>query len=102
MIQRIYPHKGSDLIFQIVFLEDVDDFNLTFFTDNSSSGITKSKTDLKEDNLIKIEASELATLNEGLLKVFMEIKTSDSDFQDGYYNEIQEMDTNYYLKKNGI
>lgn len=96
---KIYPNKGQDLIMQVIFDESIDNFQLTFYTDNIESGITKTNQDLKEENLIKINASELAPLNSGMLKCLSHTQTVDDDFNDNRYDEIQEITTEYYIKK---
>lgn len=98
MIKRIYPSKGQDVIFEISVDDNIDSFTLTFYTTTPTSGVVREMTDIKEGNLIKINASELATLDNGLLKCMAHTQTEDSDFNDDEYDEIEIIDTDFYIK----
>lgn len=93
----IYP--GQDIIMAVEFDETIDTFDLSFFTSNPEVCVQRTKSDLKEGNLIKINSSELENLNTGELKCRVHMQTEDMDFNDDEYDEIQIINTNYYIKK---
>lgn len=98
MMTIIYPNNGQDLILQIIPDESITSFVLTFYTNNTDNGIVKTNSDLKEDNLIKLNSSELAELDKGALKCLVLTRTTDDDFDDNYYNEVQIIPTDFYIK----
>lgn len=97
MMIKIYPNQ--DIIMEVEFDETIDTFELSFFTDSPSVCINRTKADLKEGNLIKINSSEIAELNTGVLKCRIHLQTEDMDFNDDEYDEIQIINTDYYIKK---
>lgn len=52
---------------EVEFDETIDSFELSFYIDNEDVNVKKTKTDLKEGNMIKINSSELEPLNTGVL-----------------------------------
>ena len=54
---KIYPEQ--DIILEVEFDETIDSFELSFYTDNKDVNVKRTKADLKEGNLIKINSSEL-------------------------------------------
>lgn len=94
---KIYPNQ--DIIMEVEFDETIDSFELSFYTDNKDVNVKRTKADLKEGNLIKINSSELEPLNTGVLKCLIHTQTEDMDFNDDEYDEIQIINTDYYIKK---
>ena len=94
---KIYPEQ--DIILEVEFDETIDSFELSFYTDNKDVNVKRTKADLKEGNLIKINSSELEQLNTGVLKCLIHTQTEDMDFNDDEYDEIQIINTDYYIKK---
>ena len=94
---KIYPEQ--DIILEVEFDETIDSFELSFYTDNKDVNVKRTKADLKEGNLIKINSSELEQLNTGVLKCLIHTQTEDMEFNDDEYDEIQIINTDYYIKK---
>lgn len=94
---KIYPNQ--DIIMEVEFDETIDSFELSFYTNNKDVNVKRTKADLKERNLIKINSSELEPLNTGVLKCQIHTQTEDMDFNDDEYDEIQIINTDYYIKK---
>lgn len=97
MIKRLYPSKGQDVIFTVEYEDNIQDFSLTFQTDNSGHTFTKYKSDLTEDNLLKLNCDELVALGNGILRCYARIKSADADFPDTTYDDVQFIQTDYYL-----
>lgn len=96
-MNRIFPNKGQDLILEVEFDETISNFVLRFTTDDDTE-ITISKSELIDGNLVKLNATELSTLSEGILKCYAQIKYADTDFDDDTYDDVQCIQTNYYIK----
>lgn len=113
MVQKIY--KGSDILIDLV-LKDVNgtpfrisatnEFNIKFFTTNPEvyikgsyvgdeyTGIITGKT----VDYMALNAIDLEKLEDGVLNYIYTVRTVNTDFKDGFYDEIVKGQTNFYLK----
>ncbi len=95
-MKRVYPDRDEDLIFQVIFDEEhIEDFVLTFKTIGNTS-FTKTKAQLEED-VMKLSSTELETLPDGVLRCYANITSSDPAFPDDTYDDIQYIETDYYI-----
>lgn len=94
---RVYPNEDQDVMITVTFDDSISDFTLEFFTDKEAV-ITKTKNDLV-DNICKIDAEDLNTLASGVLRCFAKIKYNDSDYKDGTFDDVQFIQTDFYIKK---
>lgn len=95
-MKRVYPDRDEDLIFQVIYDEEnIDNFKLTFKTIGEAS-FTKTKAQLEED-MIKLSSTELKTLPDGVLRCYATITSLDSVFPDDTYDDIQYIETDYYI-----
>lgn len=113
MVQKIY--KGSDILIDLV-LKDVNDtpfrisatneFNIKFFTTNPDIFIESSYSINKYTGIIAgeyidyiaLNAIDLDKLEDGILNYIYTIRTINTDFKDGFYDEVVKGQTNFYLK----
>ncbi len=118
-IQKIF--KGSDIQLNlnirdkantILRVSDLDEYTIKLFTKSSNtfcSGSWIKSTETLTNivvtdtaDILFIKASDLATLEEGLIYYQYHIKSVNSDYEDGYYDEVVEGETKFYLKNNQI
>ena len=100
---QIEKQDGTEFL-----LSDFDDFEIAVFTsDLATNYIVESEFIDADDNLIRIPAEKIATLDDGVIRSYLQdgivrlqITTSlvDSKFPDGNYSQTNIVNTNYYLK----
>lgn len=113
MVQKIY--KGSDILIDLV-LKDINgtpfrisatnEFNIKFFTTNPDIFIEGSYSINKYTGIIAgeyidyiaLNAIDLDKLEDGILNYIYTIRTINTDFKDGLYDEVVKGQTNFYLK----
>lgn len=112
MIQTI--NKGTDFI-SAIKLEDscgipyrvanTSEFRIKLYTTNPSQyvecyfdGTVKGiLMDGRVDRIV-VNSNELETLDSGLLKYIVSVKSPCAEFNDAHYDEVMKGETNYYLK----
>lgn len=118
-IQKIF--KGSDIQLKlnirdktnnVLRVSDLDEYTIKLFTKSgntfcSGSWIKSTGTLINiiitdTADILFINASDLATLEEGLIYYQYHIKSVNSDYEDGYFDEVVEGETRFYLKNNQI
>lgn len=113
MVQKIY--KGSDILIDLI-LKDVNDtpfrisatneFNIKFFTTNPAvymegSYVGGEYTGIINGDIIDymaLNAIDLEKLEDGVLNYIYTVRTVNTDFKDGFYDEAVKGETNFYLK----
>lgn len=113
MVQKIY--KGSDVLIQLG-LKDADgnpyrinsltSFTIRFFTTDPETYIESCYQNgeyvgiLNEEDAdyIIINASDLESLEEGIMHYTYSIRAVNTDFDDGFYDEAITGESNLYLK----
>lgn len=113
MVQKIY--KGSDILIDLI-LKDVNntpyrinatnEFNIKFFTTNPDVYIEGSYVGNEYIGIIAggiidyiaLNAIDLEKLEDGVLNYIYTVRTVNTDFKDGFYDEIVKGQTNFYLK----
>ena len=110
MIQKIY--KNTDLLFtinltdndnNIININDVNELNITFYTDSTSSDnfIEITKDDIINDNQIFLDNSKLNLLNEGLLKYNIKLRFNYTSI-DEPFDIAKEIETEYFIKNDNF
>lgn len=113
MIQKVY--KGSDLLIELLLkdaegtpyrVSTTNEFSIKFFTTNPDIFIeghysnNEYKGIITDENAdyVPLNAVDLEKLEDGVLNYIYTIKTVNTDFEDGFYNEVFKNQTNLYLK----
>lgn len=113
MIQKVY--KGSDLLISLI-LKDAEgtpyrigttnEFTIRFFTTDPDTYIGGSYSAGEYTGIIAEEDADYITLNaidlekleDGILNYVYHIRVANSNFKDGFYDEVIKGQTNLYLK----
>ena len=117
--QKIF--KGSDIQLNlnirdktnnVLRVSDLDEYTIKLFTKSGntfcsgswikSTGTLTNIIITDTADILFINASDLATLEEGLIYYQYHIKSVNSDYEDGYFDEVVEGETKFYLKNNQI
>lgn len=103
--------KGSDLILKIkdergngIRVSNKASFFIRVFTNNPSQYLEYVKDDVKECNdydTIHIPAYKLMELDSGVIAYTYGWGVNDNNFEDGEYNRIKTVYTNFYFKNDG-
>ncbi len=118
-IQKIF--KGSDIQLNlnikdktnaVLRVSDLDEYTIKLFTKSGntfcsgswikSTGILTNISVTDTADILFIGATDLATLEEGLIYYQYHIKSINSNYEDGYFDEVVEGETKFYLKNNQI
>ena len=104
-MRNIYRHK-DDLYYVInitdnnnnpLLVSDLHALKMQFFTSSTGKYIEYDKDDCV-DNILRINADDLADLPDGPLKVRFLISLADQNYTDGSYDISAERLTGYFLK----
>ena len=113
MIQKVY--KGSDLMIELSLkdaegtpyrINTTNGFSIKFFTTNPSNSIeghymAGEYSDIIEGDItdyMALNADDLEELDDGILNYVYTIRTANSDFKDGFYDETVKGQTDLYIK----
>lgn len=111
-----YIYRGTDLILSMQFtdadgvecqLTDYEEFKIQLYTTDKTDYIEGSFTNASgltnlvitgTTTLFIVNSDSLDGLEDGLIKYITYIKNSDSNFQDGNYDEVKYIQSSYFLK----
>lgn len=113
MVQKIY--KGSDVLIELKLkdaegnpyrIDSLTSFTIRFFTTDPETYIESSYQNGEYVGIIKeedadyviINASDLDSLEEGIMHYTYSIRAINTDFDDGFYDEAITGESNLYLK----
>ncbi len=114
-IQKIF--KGSDLLFDLKLtdangelfrIKTLKEFNIIFYTTTKDISIECSYVDSVYTGIIEgdeidsvvLNSSDLALMEDGILKYTYQLKVDNSKFSDNTYDETVTIQTTIYLKSN--
>ena len=104
MIQKIY--KGSDIMVALSLKDAEGTPYIRFFTTDPDTYIEGSYSAGKytgiiaeeDTDYIALNALDLEKLEDGVLSYVYHIRVTNSNFKDGFYDEVIKGQTNLYLK----
>ena len=103
MIKRLF--KDQDVEFLIQLLDEneelinyqlFDEYKITAYTTNEEDGHVYDRADIV-DYVLHINASDIANLKNGILKLKYKISINDDKYEDGNYTKIGIITTRYFL-----
>jgi len=78
-----------------VFTNDLDDFIEASYI--AATGIYHNIVEQGDNDFLIINSSDLATLEDGIMKLYIEYKISSPHFDDGFYNGCHDIETGFML-----
>ena len=102
-------YKGKDDLYYVITVKSQDDpdtpilpseldaLSIEFFTVGAEK-LSYQKSDVTPEGILYVNASSLATLPDGPLRVRFEIALPDDGFSDDKYNQTSTRLTGYFLK----
>lgn len=103
MIKRLFENQDVEFLIQILDNNDelinyqlFDEYKITAYTTNEEDGHVYDRTDIV-DYVLHINASDIANLKNGILKLKYKISVNDDSYDDGNYTKVGVIVTRYYL-----